>query len=148
MTAMALAVFGCAVLAQEKTLGLAAFSESEALNMAQEWAALVSEANVAGLEKLLNDNYTHIHGTALVESKSQFLEALRNGSRKYDPIKIEDTKVLIYGTSAIVTGKFNLKVLARGKTIEGVNRFGMVLVKTPNGSQVVYFQATPIPQQR
>lgn len=141
-------VFGGVVRAQEISSGLATFSESDALNMAQEWASLVSQANVAELEKLLNDQYMHIHATALVESKAQFLEAFKNGSRKYDPIKIEEINVRIFGSSAVVTGKFNLKAFVRGKTIEGVNRFGLVLVKTHNGQQIVSFQATSIPQQQ
>jgi hypothetical protein len=47
-----------------------------------------------------------------------------------------------------VTGKFYLKAFSRGKTIEGVNRFGLVLVKTQNEPKVVSFQATSIPQQK
>ena len=145
---MMLSVFAGVTTAQEKPSGSATFSESDALNMAQEWASLVSQANVAELEKLLNDRYVHIHATALVESKTQFLEAFKNGSRKYDPIKLEEVTVRVFGSSAVVTGKFNLKAFVRGNTIEGVNRFGLVLVKTQNGQQVVSFQATAIPQQK
>ncbi len=145
---MMASVFVGVVNAQNKTSVTATFTESDALDMAQEWASLVSQANVSELEKLLNDKYIHIHGTALVESKTQFLEAFKNGSRKYDPIKIEDINVRVFGNSAVVTGKFNLKAFVREKTIEGINRFGLVLVKTETGQQVVSFQATAIPQQK
>lgn len=138
-------VFGGVVKAQDPSSGIGAFSESEALNMAQQWAALASQADVAGLEKLLNEGYLHIHATALVESKAQFLEAFKNGSRKYDPIKIEELSVRIFGSAAMVNGKFNLKAFARGRIIEGVNRFGLLLIKSKNGSQVASFQATAIP---
>jgi ketosteroid isomerase-like protein len=110
--------------------------------------AAVSQADIAGLEQLLNDKYMHIHATALVESKAQFLEAFKNGSRKYDPIKIEEANVRVFGNSAVVTGKFNLKAFTRGKTLEGINRFGLVLVKTQKGIQVASFQATAIPLQK
>ena len=142
------AVWIGAARAQEGTSGSAAFTETEAQKMALKWAELVSQGNVSELEKLLNDDYMHIHGTALVETKAQFLEAFNNGSRKYDPIKIEEMEIRVFGTSAVVTGKFNLKALARGKTIEGVNRFGLVLVKANQGQQVVSFQATALPQQK
>lgn len=143
-----LSVFSGLTRAQNTTSGMATFTESDALNMAQRWASLVSQANAAELEKLLDEKYVHIHATALVESKAQFLEAFKNGSRKYEPIKIEDTTVRVFGSSAVVTGRFNLKALVRGKTIEGVNRFGLVLVKTQSGERVVSFQATAIPQQK
>jgi hypothetical protein len=47
----------------------------------------------------------------------------------------------------VVTGKFDLKAYTRGKTIESINRFGLLLVKTQSGLQVAYFQATAIPPQ-
>lgn len=148
LLAMMVPGFGGIAGAQDKTAVTAIFSESEALNMAQEWATLVGQANVVELEKLLNDKYVHIHATALVESKAQFLEAFKNGSRRYDPIKLEEVNVRIFGSSAVVTGKFNLKAFVREKTLEGINRFGLILVKTSSGQQVASFQATPIPQQK
>lgn len=122
------------------------FTESDALQMAQKWAACVSEGNIAALEKLLDEKYVHIHSTALIESRAQFIDALKSGSRKYDVIKLEDVNVRVFGGTAVVTGKFNLKVFARGKTIEGINRFGLVLAQTPDGWRVVSYQATPIPK--
>lgn len=146
--AMMFSLFAGAASAQEKTSNLATLSEADAQNLSLEWAALLGQGNVEELDKLLNDKYMHIHGTALVETKAQFLEAIKNGSRKYDPIKIEDMGVRVFGNSAVVTGKFNLKALVRGKTIEGVNRFGLILAITEKGKQVVSFQATAIPQQK
>ena len=146
---MLLSVFeGMANAQQEKPCNIDIFGESDALDAAQQWASLVSQADTVGLERLLDDKYMHIHSTALVESKSQFIEAFKNGSRKYDPIKIEEAKARIFDNSAVVTGKFNLKVFARGKMIEGVNRFGLVIVKTKQGIQVASFQATAIPQPK
>ncbi len=148
IVAMMFSVFLGVAYAQEKASDSPMFSESDAQKIALEWASLVGQGNVPELENLLNDKYMHIHGTALVESKTQFLEAFKNGSRKYDPIKIEDMNIRVFGNSAVVTGKFNLKAFVRGKTIEGVNRFGLVLTITEKGKQVVSFQATAIPQQK
>lgn len=133
--------------AQTQSSGSGEISESEALNTANLWASLVSNADIAGLEGLLNEKYIHIHATALVESKAQFIGALKTGARKYDPIKIEEANSRLFGNFSIVTGKFNLKAFSRGRTIEGINRFSLVVVRTPLGLQVVSFQATPIPQQ-
>jgi hypothetical protein len=142
------ALVGGAAISQKKTSEAAVFDEAAALNIAKEWAAFVSQANVDGLETLLSSNYVHIHATALVETKAQFIEALKNGSRIYDPIIFEDVTVRVFKKAAVVTGKFNLKVLARGKTIEGINRFGLVLINTRDGTTVVSFQATAIPQPK
>jgi len=143
---IALSVFSGAAFPRENA-GTSAVKESDVLNTAANWAELVSQANVAELEKLLDATYIHIHATAMVESKTQFLDAFRKGTRKYDPIKLEDLTVQTFGSFAIVRGKFNLKAFTRGKTIEGVNRFCLIIARSQKGYEVVSFQATPIPKQ-
>jgi hypothetical protein len=128
--------------------GAATLGEPEALGIAQKWAEWVGQANVGELEKLLGDRYIHIHATALVETKAQFLEAFKNGTRKYDPIQLEELNVRGFEHFAIVNGKFPLKAFSRGKTVEGINRFTLVIAKTSKGLEIVSFQATPIPQQK
>jgi ketosteroid isomerase-like protein len=123
-------------------------TSSAALNAAERWATAVGQPDIAGLEALLHADYVHVHATALVESKSKFIEALQTGARKYDPIKIEDTNVRIFGDSAVISGKFVLKATTRDRVIEGVNRFVLLVVNTPNGLQVANFQATGIPQPK
>lgn len=123
-------------------------NESEALNTAQRWALLVSEADVNGLDELLLHDYMHIHATALVESKEKFVEALKTGARKYDPIKIEEANVRIFGNTAVITGKFALKATTRDRVIESVNRFSLVIIRSQRGLQVASFQATLIPPSK
>jgi hypothetical protein len=138
---------GCAATNQDGATG-PELRHAQALATAQQWAALASQADAEGLEGLLTANYLHIHATALVETKAQFLDAFRSGARRYDPIVIEEEGVRTWGGCAVVTGKFNLKAVSRGRTIEGVNRFSMVIVLGPSGARVASFQATGIPQPK
>lgn len=118
--------------------------DAEPLNLAHEWADGVGGNRPEALEAVLDETYEHIHGTGLVESRSQFLAALRNGTRRYQPLSLEDLKIRILGDIALVTGKFALKVEVRGKFLEGVNRFCMTMVKRPAGWKMVQFQATAV----
>ncbi len=52
----------------------------------------------------------------------------------------------IFDNFAIVTGKLKLKAFSRGRTVEGMNEFSLVIVNTPGTSQVASFQATVIPR--
>lgn len=124
------------------------FSEADARETALKWATYVGQGDVPALERFLHEKYLHIHGTALVETRTQFLDELRNGTRKYDPINMEEITVRLFGSTAVVSGKFNLKAVVRGKTVEGVNRFSLVIVAAQDGRQVASFQATAIPQQK
>jgi len=120
-------------------------SESEAMSAAQKWVEVVGQGDVAGLQDLLHEEYMHIHATALVESKGKFIEALKTGARKYDPIKIEESHVRVFDGSTVVTGKFVLRATTRERVLESVNRFSLLIVKTSRGIQVASFQATSVP---
>ena len=74
------------------TSASAEISQTAATTCVQQWATLVAQGQADELGQLLHESYQHIHGTGLVESKTAFLEALRNGNRKYEPIQLEDLK--------------------------------------------------------
>ncbi len=117
-------------------------SEPVAQDTARRWAALVEAADVAGLETLLDESYTHTHGTGLLESKSRFLEMLQNGERDYVRDVIKDPVVSLFGSTALVKGTLEFKVVLPARQIEGQNRFMMVLVRTKDGVEVAAYQAT------
>lgn len=119
--------------------------DTKILGLAESWAEGVGSNNPHRLDEVLDADYEHIHGTGLQESRSQFLEALQSGARKYEPIRLEDVRVRAWDDFALVTGKFSLKVEARGKGIEGVNRFCMTMIERPAGWKILQFQATALP---
>ena len=126
------------------TSASAEISQTAATTCVEQWATLVAQGQTDELGKLLNDSYQHIHGTGLLESKTAFLEALRNGNRKYEPIQLENLKFRSFQDTAILTAQFNLKATARGKKIEGLYLASFTLIQTPQGLSIVSFQATPI----
>ena len=126
------------------TSASAEISQTAATTCVQQWATLVAQGQADELGKLLNESYQHIHGTGLVESKTAFLEALRNGTRKYEPIQLENLKFRSFQDTAILTAQFNLMATARGKKIEGLYLASFTLIQTPQGLSIVSFQATPI----
>ena len=141
---LAAVIVGCASAPVQQPPAFA-WTEPAALIAAKQWADAAGKPDVVELEKILAEDYVHIHATALVENKRQFIDALKTGTRKYDPIVLEETKVRIYGTTAIVNARFRLKAFSGGRTIEGVNRITLVIVQSSRDFQVASFQATPIP---
>jgi hypothetical protein len=126
------------------TSAFAEISQTAATTCVQQWATLVAQGQADELGKLLHESYQHIHGTGLVESKTVFLDALRSGNRKYQPIQFEGLKFRSFQDTAILTAQFNLKATAQGKKIEGVNLASFTLIQTPQGLSIVSFQATPL----
>jgi hypothetical protein len=123
--------------------GEASLTEAEATAAARNWASLVKSAETAELERLLNENYLHTHGTGKVETKTQFLEALRGGTRKYERCEMSDLRVILLGPGAVVQGNLDVKAVTKDKTLEVINRFMLVMERTGRGLSVVAFQATP-----
>ncbi|MFM6174172.1 MAG: nuclear transport factor 2 family protein [Sphaerospermopsis kisseleviana] len=117
---------------------------ADAVKTAGKWAALVGASDTTALENLLGDGYTHTHGTGLIETKKEFLAALRDGARDYVRCKMGDLDVQLLGRAAIVAGTLDFKVMARGRKIEGTNRFMMIVERTPAGVRLVAYQATPL----
>lgn len=119
-------------------------TKPEALRTARKWAALVGASDTVGLESLLNERYTHTHGSGMVETRKLFLEALRSGARDYVRCKVVAPQANLLGKAAVVSGKLEIKVVSLGKKIDGTNRFMMVLVRTDRGIEVAAYQATPL----
>ena len=119
-------------------------NEAEATATARQWAGLLTNSDVNGLETLLATDYVHTHGsTGKVESKQQFVEALRSGARKYEKFDMSNLQVIPLGNVALVHGILNVKAVTKSKTIEGTHRFTMVIAKTDQSIKVVSYQATP-----
>lgn len=129
--------------ARAGTLG-ADLTEADAVRTARKWAALVGASDTAALQNLLDNRYTHTHGTGMVETKKLFLGALRDGTRDYVRCKITDPKVTLLGRVAVISGVLDLKVVSRERKIEGTNRFMMIVEQTVDGVSVVAYQATPL----
>jgi len=118
-------------------------TEAEATATAHQWAGLLTNSDVNGLETLLATDYIHTHGTGKVESKQQFVEALRSGARKYERCDMSNLQVIPLGNVALVHGNLNVKAVTKSRTIEGTHRFTMVIAKADQGIKVVSYQATP-----
>jgi hypothetical protein len=77
------------------------------LNIAQE------HADLAAMDHLYADNYTHTHTTGLVQPKADFINGFKTGQRVYNSIEVVDSKVRFYSEiTAVVTG--HLKLAANG----------------------------------
>ena len=119
-------------------------TRGEAVSVAREWAALAGASDTTGLDALLDARYIHTHGTGMVETKKQFLQALRTGARDYVRCKPGKLRVTLLGPVALVNGVLDFKVFAPPRKIEGSNLFSMVLERTSQGTKVVAYQATPL----
>ena len=79
-------------------------------------AMVVKDKSV--LKKLTADKLTYGHSSGTLEDKSQFIEAVMNGSFDFISITPEDQKIIISGDVALVRHIFVTKALNGGKPID------------------------------
>lgn len=137
------------------TLLVSSFAFAGAPNPADEKAVLAAEKqyadamlkpDAAALEKLLGDELSYTHSSALHESKSDVLKQAKEGTLNLKSIEVKSTKVRQYGDTVITNHQMIFTQNGRPSNNLFVT---MVWVKGKNGAwQMVQRQATKLPDQQ
>ena len=107
-------------------------------------AAAVVKGDVATLEQQTSDDYTLINMNGQMSGKSQMVNAFKTGQTKLTSDELSDMKVRVYGNTAVITGKADVKGTLGGKDATGQIMFTRVYVKKGASWQSVAFQQTRV----
>lgn len=118
--------------------------EAEIEQMEKDRAAAAVKADVAKMDKMTADDYTFINRLGQMSDKARTLSGLKAGDIKLTANDVSDLKVRLYGNTAVVTGRADVKGTLNGKDITGGVLFTRVLVKKDGRWQSVALQQTPI----
>jgi hypothetical protein len=101
----------------------------------------------AALEKLLADDLTYTHSTALLETKEQFIKSVTSGNIDYVSIvpSASDSKVRINGNTAILTGLAAVNVIDTGKDRKIRIRYTTVYTNRGGAWLLSAWQSTVVP---
>ncbi|MGH9673510.1 MAG: nuclear transport factor 2 family protein [Bryobacteraceae bacterium] len=108
-----LVLFAAAATAADPADGVRAVSSS--------WRKAVIEHDEAALQRLLADDLTYTHANGRTQDKAEYIAAVVKTGR-YESFTESDTKIRVYGKSAILTGFVDVKIAGqdayRVRTIE------------------------------
>jgi hypothetical protein len=112
---------------------------------------MVEEAYLKGgaegaavLDKIYADDYTGVRGDGRVLTKAQELEAFKSGVIKYQASETKESKIRVFGNSAVSTSlTFNTN-MRNGKTYSGKSRNVRVWTKQQGNWKCIYFQTTRV----
>jgi hypothetical protein len=121
--------------------------EQQVLQAEKDRFAAMVKGDRAALEKLLADDLTYTHSTALLESKEQFLKSVTSGNIDYVSIvpNEADWKVRINGDTAVVNGVAAVNVIDTGKDRKIRIRFTTVQANRGGAWQLLAWQSTVVP---
>src|ERR1700692_3396100 len=86
-----------------------------------------SEAQIHGdlptLERLMADECTYSHASSQTQSKAEFNGYLKSGKRVYKALKNTDLHVLVYGHTAVLSGRSGISAVNDGRNAEVSTKF-------------------------
>jgi ketosteroid isomerase-like protein len=110
------------------------------------FAAQVTK-NYAVLDKTIGDDLYYIHSNGDTDTKDTFIQGIRDGSRSYNDITMEETKVRVYhGKTAVINGLCTyFRTAENGQPNNLRLRYTNVYVKRGKQWQMVAWQSYRMP---
>lgn len=93
-------------------------------------------------QRTLADDYVAITPLGQVTTKREAVSARKSGQLRYDTIDVSDMVVRLYGDTAIVTARADVKGHQLGEDFSGPYRYTRVWVRRAGHWQAVSYQAT------
>ena len=128
--------------------GQAPKAEQQVLQAEKDRFAAMVKGDKAALERLLADDLTYTHSSALFESKGEFIKSVTGGTIDYVSIVPSETdwKVRVNGNTAIVNGVAAVNVVDTGKDLKIKIRYTSIHANRGGQWQMQAWQATRFPQ--
>jgi len=113
--------------------------------MEEAWRVAQLSGDADAMDKLLSNDYVGITMTGQVVTKMQQLDRMRNRSMVLTKIVLEDVKVKLIGTTAVVTSLADVEGTNDGEPMHGMYRYTRVYSRLPSGTwKITNFEATRV----
>ncbi len=111
----------------------------------QAWRTAQLGGDLVEMDKLLAEDYVGITMTGQVVTKMQQLDRLRNRQMVLTRMDLDDVKVKLIGSTAIVTSLASIDGTNEGTNIHGTYRYTRVYTRLPSGVwKITNFEATRV----
>lgn len=92
--------------------------------------------------RALSDDYVAITPLGQITTKEENISARRSGQLRYESMNVTDMVVRLYGETAVVTARADVKGHQLGEDFSGLYRYTRVWVRRNGHWQAVSYQAT------
>src|SRR5262245_44816733 len=83
--------------------------ERELTQLVKDLNEAVVKADIAFLERVLHQDYTHHRPRGTVEDREQYLQNRKARRVEFESLVSDDVKVRVFGDAAVVTGRSSVK---------------------------------------
>jgi ketosteroid isomerase-like protein len=110
----------------------------------QRWSAMI-DADLDKLDQLFHPQMTYTHSNAFVEDKASYLNSIETKRFDYRSAERSDTKIVVEGPTAVVTGRAEIQVVAGGREVALSLRYTAVWVHVDGTWRFIAWGSTSIP---
>jgi ketosteroid isomerase-like protein len=103
--------------------------EQAIMKLERQWMDASIKADAAAIDKIEAEDYIMIDPTGSISTKEEDMKNVKSGDLKFDSMEILQSKVRVYGDTAVITGKSHIKGNYKGQDIGGDYSFTDVFVK-------------------
>ena len=114
---------------------------------ADAWDKALVAKDRAGIEANMAPEFRQIRGGGTLVSREEFLRDFLDPEGSVDPYKVEDFEIHLFGDTALLYGRIEMKGKDAGKPCSAHFRYIDTYVRRNGRWQVVSVQVTPIPRK-
>lgn len=117
----------------------------EVEKLEQDWRTAQLNNDVPAMDHMLADDYIGITMNGEVVTKMQQLDRIRSREVNVQKLDLEDVKVKLIGSTAVVTSLADVEGTIDGRPIQGKFRYTRVYTHSAtDGWKITNFEATPV----
>src|SRR5438874_1547612 len=143
-TLIFLLVLALAVALSAKDKKAKGSTEDQIKQLEMDRAAAVVKGDTSMVDKHTADNASFINAQGKMMSKSETVDAIKNGQIKLTSNDLSDINVRMYGNTAVVTGHGHPKGTVMGNAVDNDVLYTRVYVKEKGECKSVAFQQTMV----
>ncbi len=107
-------------------------------------AAAMVAADVAALDRMLDDSLTYTHSNGRVDSKRSLMDEIASGRVDYRTIEATRSVGRLFGGVGIVTGPVRMDVAARGRVLRLRSVYTAVYRRHDGHWRLVAYHSSPV----
>jgi ketosteroid isomerase-like protein len=120
---------------------------ADLITLEKQFAQAIVKADVDALDNIVSDDWIIIGPEGKVINRPGFLDVVRSGALAHSSMESDETRVRVYGDTAIVTARVVTAGAYQGQAFTTHERSSDVFVRQQGHWKCVLTQLTPLCQQ-
>ena len=122
-------------------------AEEELLKLEKEFADAIVKNDLEGIARLVTNDWIIVGPDGEIVDRARFFEVIKSGALTHDTMESEDSRIRVYGDSAVVTGITRTNGKFMGQEFSTHERATDVFVKRDGRWQCVLTHLTRFPKK-